>query len=200
MSSDKCLMSSTGRQTCYDNRLNYKYKRSLETKDGISLVSLSQDIAQASLRVKEECVREDRTFWWAFQHCLQGRSLHSVQYATEVSSLHESHKGGGLEVILFAFMDEDWNKQKKPTKDANYEREVIHYLDEPVEDQKEDPLHFRFPNLSILASTSLGVPASSTPVERFSIAGKVFRPDRCRLKAKTFERLLFVVTRISIIK
>ena len=94
-------------------------------------------------------------------------------------------------------MDENRNKQKKPTKNASYEREVIHYLVEPVEDQKEDPLNFwkvnveRFPNLSILASTHLGVPASSTPVERlFSIAGKVFRPGRCRLSDKTVERLI----------
>ena len=100
---------------------------------------------------------------------------------------------------IFAFMDEDRNKQKKPTKNSNYEREVAQYLDEPVEDQKENPLNFwktnteRLPNLSILACTYLGVPASSAPVERlFSIAGKVFRPDRCRLKDKTFKRLMFI--------
>ena len=96
-------------------------------------------------------------------------------------------------------MDEDRNKQKKPTKNPSYEREVIQYLDEPVEDQKEDPLNFwkdnieGFTNLSILANTNLGVPPSSLLVERlFSIAGKVFRPERFRLSDKTFERLIFI--------
>ena len=37
------------------------------------------------------------------------------------------------------------------------------------------------------------IPASSAPVERlFSIAGKVFHPNRCCLKNKTFEELMFI--------
>lgn len=99
---------------------------------------------------------------------------------------------------LFSFMDEDRNKQKQ-AKDSNYEREVSQYLAEPVEDQKEDPLNFwknnseRYPHLSKLSSIYLAVPASSAPVERlFSIAGNVFRPERCRLSDSTFEKLMFI--------
>ena len=45
----------------------------------------------------------------------------------------------------------------------------------------------------ILAKRVLSVPASSAPVERlFSVAGKVFKPDRCQMKDSTFETLLFI--------
>ena len=45
----------------------------------------------------------------------------------------------------------------------------------------------------ILAKRVLSVPASSAPVELlFSVAGKVFKPDRCQMKDSTFETLLFI--------
>ena len=50
-----------------------------------------------------------------------------------------------------------------------------------------------FPCLTKLALQYLAVPASSAPVERlFSIGGKIFRPDCCRLADQTFERLIFM--------
>lgn len=75
-------------------------------------------------------------------------------------------------------------------------------LDKYLQDASDpdaDPLSFwrqhqqDFPQLTQLAVKYLGVPASSAPVERlFSIAGKVLRPDRCRLKDSTFEQLMFI--------
>ena len=51
----------------------------------------------------------------------------------------------------------------------------------------------KYPALAKLVPLYLCIPASFAPVERlFSIAGKVFRPDRCRLKDKTFEELMFI--------
>ena len=51
----------------------------------------------------------------------------------------------------------------------------------------------KFPLLSNLARKHLAIPATSAPVERlFSIAGKVFRPERCRLTDKTFEQLMII--------
>ena len=51
----------------------------------------------------------------------------------------------------------------------------------------------KYPTLASLALKYLTSPASSAPVERiFSIAGKVFRPDRCRIKSQNFERLMFI--------
>ena len=76
---------------------------------------------------------------------------------------------------------------------------VEEYLCTPCLAQEEDPLVFwmnnqeKIPQLTKIAPNYLCVPASSSPMERlFSIAGKVFRPDRCCLKDKIFEELMFI--------
>ena len=63
----------------------------------------------------------------------------------------------------------------------------------------ENPLDYwkqnseRFHGLSVLARKYLALPATSAPVERlFSVAGKTFRPDRCRLSDPTFEKLMMI--------
>ena len=51
----------------------------------------------------------------------------------------------------------------------------------------------KFPMLYEAAVKYLAIPASSAPVEKvFNIAGKQFRPDRCDLNDKTFEKLMFI--------
>ena len=77
--------------------------------------------------------------------------------------------------------------------------EVDNYFSVPTLPEDEDPLIFweknqnLYPTLSQLAEYYLSVPASSAPVERlFSIAGKIFRPERCRLTDKTFEQLMLI--------
>ena len=60
-----------------------------------------------------------------------------------------------------------------------------------------DPANFwkehQYQVLAKLAKEVLAVPASSAPVERlFSIAGKVFTPERCRLTDSRFEQLMFI--------
>ena len=48
-----------------------------------------------------------------------------------------------------------------------------------------------YPTLAMLACHYLSVPTSSGPVERlFSIGGKLFRPERCRLSDAVFEKLM----------
>ena len=50
-----------------------------------------------------------------------------------------------------------------------------------------------FPLLTQLARKYLTIPATSAPVKRlFSVAGKVFHPDRCRLTDTQFQRLMFI--------
>ena len=70
---------------------------------------------------------------------------------------------------------------------------------EPVLDIEDDPLKFwkdneaEYPRLVKYTNTYLAIQASSAAVERlFSIRCKVFRPDRCRLKDETFEKLMMI--------
>ena len=77
--------------------------------------------------------------------------------------------------------------------------EVNQYLGEAPMSQESDPLAYWkghtniYPTLVQLAVKFLTVMASSASVERtFSIAGKVFRPDRCRLTDRNFETTMMI--------
>ncbi len=70
------------------------------------------------------------------------------------------------------------------------------YFDLPTSAMSVNPATFwkvnktKFPILATIARDVLGVPAS---VERlFSIAGKIFTPQRCRLTDKRFSQLMFI--------
>ena len=54
-------------------------------------------------------------------------------------------------------------------------------------------IYIKYPLLSKVAPRYLSLPASSTPTEKvFSVAGKIFRPERCRLSSDVFEKLMFI--------
>uniref|UniRef100_A0A1X7V0Z2 HAT C-terminal dimerisation domain-containing protein n=1 Tax=Amphimedon queenslandica TaxID=400682 RepID=A0A1X7V0Z2_AMPQE len=97
-------------------------------------------------------------------------------------------------------MDNNCESQlHRTTSRGSHEIEISNYFDGAVVDQQDDPLTYwksnanRFPILAQVAETVLGVPASSAAVGRFfSVAGKVFRPDRCRLSDNTFQKLMFL--------
>lgn len=88
---------------------------------------------------------------------------------------------------LFSYMEAQTTVV--PIDVASHELPV--YLSTPCLAESTHPLMFwkenqnSFPNLSVLACKYLAIPASSAPVERiFSVAGKIFRPDRCHLNDK----------------
>ncbi|XP_011405551.1 PREDICTED: uncharacterized protein LOC105313654 [Amphimedon queenslandica] len=75
--------------------------------------------------------------------------------------------------------------------------EFSKYFSEPCLGEQRDALAFwkehsaTYPNISKLACYYLSVPASSGPVVRlFSIIGKFFWPERCRLSDSVFEKLM----------
>ena len=95
---------------------------------------------------------------------------------------------------FFSFMSPS---RPKPQRAMTTTNELDSYLAEPCSGMESDPMEFwkvnthRFPVLSKLAVKYLSIPATSAPVERlFSIAGKTFRPERCRLSDANFERLM----------
>ena len=77
--------------------------------------------------------------------------------------------------------------------------EVQKYLELSIQDPDSNPLETwrqyekDLPRIAKLARKYLCLAASSAPVERlFSVAGKVFRPDRCRMSDKVFESLMMI--------
>lgn len=92
---------------------------------------------------------------------------------------------------LFSFMTQTKQGRKRHVSGDHFKMEVSQYLLEPCEGTH--PLQYRKENedkFPILAKIYVNVPATSVPVERhFSIAGKIFRPDKCRLNDSTFQML-----------
>ena len=87
------------------------------------------------------------------------------------------------------------------SNETNIEKEVQDYLSEVSLPEDSDPLLYwqtkssAMPTLGTLAKKYLTIPATSASMERlFSVAGRICRPDRCRLSDKQFERLLFIKT------
>lgn len=97
---------------------------------------------------------------------------------------------------LFRFMS---STSSKSSSSSSAQAQVDNYLAETPAAEDTDPLMYwksnkpSYPELTTLALRYLAIPASSAPVERlFSIAGKVFRPDRCLLSDIRFEQLMFL--------
>ena len=93
---------------------------------------------------------------------------------------------------LFSYLSSSASTSSQRIDDPE-ESEVTLYVSEPVLPEDTNSLDFwklngsKFPKLSNLAKHYLSIPASSAPVERlFSIAGKIFRPDRCSMTDTVF--------------
>ena len=100
---------------------------------------------------------------------------------------------------LFGFMDRSQQNTESQQVSDTLLLQVEEYLQSPTLPEDGDLLSYwkdnchRYPELSKIACRYLQIPASSGPVERlFSIAGKVFRPDRCRLTDEMFAKLMFI--------
>ena len=99
---------------------------------------------------------------------------------------------------LFSFMPSESSAVVIAGSD-NISTNIDAYLEAPAQPIESNPLTFwdtnskKFPLLAVLAKEILSVPSSSSPVERlFSIAGKIFRPERCNLRDNKFQQLMFI--------
>ena len=98
---------------------------------------------------------------------------------------------------LFSFMPEP--SVQFESQFTSVTSELDNYLQSPCVSMEVNPAEHwkkeisKYPHLSKLAMEVLGVPSSSAPVEcLFSIAGKLFRPERCNLKDSRFQELMFI--------
>ena len=120
-----------------------------------------------------------------------------VEIATTSSEpLSKKRKQEPSKLLSYLFSDED-NLPPASTISNSLEAEISMYISEPCLPEQGDPLAFWkehstiYPKMSKLACHYLSIPASSGPVERlFSIGGKFFRPERCRLSDSVFEKLM----------
>ncbi|XP_053373931.1 zinc finger BED domain-containing protein 4-like [Mercenaria mercenaria] len=115
----------------------------------------------------------------------------------EQSSLSKRTKLDQEAEDFFSFLPSTPKRSRNPSGSGEFE--VDEYLNEECIDRQDDPLQYwkkhysKYPTLAELAVRFLAIPAASAPVERlFSIAGKIFRPDRNRLNDQIFEQLMFI--------
>ena len=95
---------------------------------------------------------------------------------------------------LFSFMPVPV-QSKEPSIESICAMELDVYLLSPCVSMDTNSADFwkRENKYTKLAKEVLGVPSSSAPVKRlFSIAGKIFRPERCNLTDSRFEQLMFI--------
>ena len=97
------------------------------------------------------------------------------------------------------FIDLFWGSPENVSQSSEVEKEVSEYLSGALLEKDKNPLAYwavkdtSYPRLARLAEKFIAMPASSAPVERiFSIGGKIFQPDRCRLPDSVFEKLMFL--------
>ncbi|XP_076065166.1 zinc finger BED domain-containing protein 4-like [Oratosquilla oratoria] len=117
----------------------------------------------------------------------------------EKDSLQENKEAPRKKCKLFRFMTPSSSTSSSLCTLTSTLSQMESYLSQPITEDDSDPLLFweqnqsTLPQLTILALQYLCIPASSAPVERlFSIAGKVFRPERCRITDARFEELMFI--------
>ena len=91
---------------------------------------------------------------------------------------------------LFSFMGTRNATATAPSVDS----EITDYFSQPCSPEDINALsYWQHHALSKLARQFHTIPVSSAPVEcLFSVAGKIFRPDRCSLEDTTFETLMFL--------
>ena len=133
---------------------------------------------------------------WCSDEAVNLRSKEVLKAAVEKINPVQVHVEGTSEPplkkskTLFSFMLEpeaETNSFQSQSNTDNYLAAPCVSMDtNPANYWKEN--HRKYPSLANIAKEVLGIPSSSSAIERlFSIAGKVFTPERCRLSDDRFE-------------
>ena len=135
-------------------------------------------------------------------HCVANNSENTCLASAQVTDKRTScdppptKKTKPRQLLKFMFDESESASTDKSNLDS-VKAEVLSYLSTSCLDEGDNPLIFwkinavTYPALAALAKRYLSIPASSGPVERlFSIGGKIFRPDRCRITDDKFEKLM----------
>ena len=132
------------------------------------------------------------------QAVLQKAEAMSASFSSSTMSSQGSDSPPKKRSKHFQFM-KDNPRREIPSGTCSLFSQIEEYFSSPCIPEDADPLIYwkhhqlSYPILSKLACHFLQVPASSAPVERrFSIAGKIFRPERCLLRDELFEKLMFI--------
>ena len=109
--------------------------------------------------------------------------------------LPKKRKQEPSKLLSYLFSEDNTSSTSKSLN--SLEAEISRYFSEPCLPEQGDPFDFWkehstiYLKISTLACRYLSIPASSGPIERlFSIGGKFFRPERCRLSGSVFEKLM----------
>ena len=188
----------------YNNKMDQTLKLSLDKRLGISISDdnfLLASMVDATIKLRwcktSEAMEMEKKL------LLNAKNYHTSSIQAESCDIDDSppqkkSRTDSQDSRILSFMTPERKRELvSHLSDDPAKHEVNQYLMEPcIED---NPLvcwgsnENNYPILASMAKRVLAIPASSAPVERlFSIAGKIFHPDRCRLSDNTFHKLIMI--------
>ena len=186
---DALKRSIKKRLTMYEDQDKFKFATTLDPRFKLKWC-LNEDeredikikLLQGMAKEREECVLTDSS---------KNDGMASTPSSDPVNP--PSAKKKSSQLLQFIFENTDTTSAETSQSDS-MKAEVTSYLTDSCIAEKDNPLEYwtknasLYPTLAALAKCYLSIPALSGCL--FSIGGKFFRPDRCRLTDEKFKKLM----------